>query len=156
VRRDTTEKPALICSACGASARRGAAKYCLDCGKLLSEGYQPLDTIRSGYGLQRAALNTVSDTPMVGENLFEPANSNAASQFAWACFVYSLVPYLGIVFVPFAVVSAFLGFAAASRKPEIGGGSQSLSILGMSILVLAFQLLLWWLLYVIPELGHNG
>ena len=39
----------LVCTACGAEARRGNAKFCLICGKLLKEDYQPLDTLRSSY-----------------------------------------------------------------------------------------------------------
>lgn len=156
MRRETAENITVSCSACGASAVRGSAKYCLVCGKLLAESYQPLDTIRSSYGLQRTVLNTGSETVVTGDNLFEPANHNAASQFAWACFVYSLVPYLGIFFIPFTIAAAFAGLVASSRRPQIGGGSQAMSILGMSVLVLAFQLLLWWLLYIIPELGHSN
>ena len=155
MRQETAEKTDLICSACGAAARRGTAKYCLDCGKYLAEGYQPLDTIRSSYGLQRAALNPVAE-PEVEAGLFAPPNSNNASQFAWACFVYSLVPYLGIIFVPVAVVSALIGLAAVSRRPEIGGANQAASVIGLSVLVLSFQILLWWLLYVIPQIGHGA
>ncbi|MDM7922698.1 MAG: hypothetical protein QUS14_10400 [Pyrinomonadaceae bacterium] len=153
MRRETAEKTELICSACGAAARRGTAKYCLDCGKYLAEGFQPLDTIRSSYGLQRASLSTAAK-PNVEHGLFAPTNANNASQFAWACFVYSLVPYLGTIFVPVAVVSALIGLAAVNRRPAIGGGNQAASVIGLSVLVLSFQILLWWLLYVIPQIGH--
>ncbi len=40
------------CSACGAEARRGDAQFCLICGKLLREDYQPLDSLRASYRLQ--------------------------------------------------------------------------------------------------------
>lgn len=144
------EDRALICSACGAEARRGSARFCLVCGKLLSEDYQPLDAIRSSHGLQRMSLTTAETET---EDLFEKEEKNTASQIAWACFVYSLVPYLGLLFVPLTFAAGGLGYFAAYRRPEIGGGGLASATVGLSFPVLAVQIFLWWLLYIIPELG---
>ena len=140
------------CSACGAEARRGNAKFCPVCGKLLREDYQPLDTLRASYRLQgksfefkRAEIEEVKD-------LFEQ-NKNLVSQSAWACLVYSMVPYLGILFIPFTFCIGGFGYISALRQPQIGGRKLALISITLSFVVLAVQIFLWWLLYIIPELG---
>lgn len=144
-------KRVATCSACGAETVRGSAKYCLVCGKLLSEDYQPLDAIRSSYGLQRTSLAAADSSR--AESLFDEEEPNPASHLAWACFVYSLVPYLGILFVPLTFAIGGAGYFAASRRPEIGGARVSFISMGLSVPVLAVQIFLWWLLYIIPEIG---
>ncbi len=143
----------LSCSACGAMGLRGSAKFCLVCGKLLAEDYQPLDSIRSSYGLQRMVLDTGSERFADAPGLFMSEYRNTASQLAWACFIYSLVPYLGILFVPVTIVFGVAGHSIASRRGETG--DRSLRAIALSFVVLAVQMLLWWLLYVIPTLGHQ-
>jgi hypothetical protein len=81
----------------------------------------------------------------------ESSGGNTAAEIAWASFVFSLVPYLGILFIPLTFATGIFGFVSASRRPEIGGEMLSLISLGLSIAVLAVQALLWWLLYVIPQ-----
>lgn len=117
------------------------------------EDYQPLDSIRASYGLQGKRFVFNSFTAGDGGRLFEE-NKNSISQTAWACTVYSMVPYLGILFVPFALVIAGVGYAAGRRAPEMGGRRLALISVGVSLLVLAVQILLWWLLYIIPELDQ--
>lgn len=69
---------------------------------------------------------------------------------AWASLVYSLVPYLGILFVPFALVASLIllvrGGEAARRGPRY---------IIFSLATGAFQIFLWWLLYFIPTVGAN-
>jgi hypothetical protein len=148
------EKKAVYgyCSACGAEARRIGAKFCPVCGKLVKEGYQPLDTIRASYGLQGRHLEF--DKPMREEpkNLFEE-NKNTVSQTAWACVVYSMVPYLGILFIPFAFLVGGFGYIVSYKRPQLGGRRLAVACIGLSVLVLAVQIVLWWLLYIIPEIG---
>lgn len=141
-----------VCVACGAETTRDTAKFCLVCGKLLREDYQPLDRIRSSYNLQGKSFGFLSKKKEVPEDLF-PVNRNPISETAWACCVYSFVPYLGILFIPFTFLIGSLGFAAYVRKPEIGGRQMSLASIGISFIVLAVQIFLWWLLYIIPEIG---
>lgn len=141
-----------ICVACGAKVARDTAKYCLVCGKLLKEDYQPLDRIRSSYNLQGKSFGFLSNKKETSDDLFE-INRNPVAETAWACCVYSFVPYLGILFVPFTFLIGSLGYAAVVRNPEIGGRKMSLASIGLSFIVLAVQIFLWWLLYIIPELG---
>ena len=69
------------------------------------------------------------------------------SSLAWACTVYSLVPYLGILFIPFTVV-----FSGVERA-RADANRRALIPLALSVPILAGQLTLWWLLYLIPEIG---
>ena len=66
---------------------------------------------------------------------------------------YSLVPYLGIVFCPGAVVLGTVGVVRSYRSQQLGGDSSrgacyASTIVG--VVVLAVQLLLWWILYQAP------
>ena len=144
----------LICSACGSEARRGNAKFCLTCGKFLREGYQPLDSLRASYRLQGKTFSLDEPKREEIQNLFEK-NENSVSETAWACVVYSFVPYLGILFVPFAFLVGSFGVLVSYRKPYLGGRRLSLVSIGLSFVVLVVQIFLWWLLYIIPELGKQ-
>lgn len=150
----------VFCAACGAAARRESAKFCQICGKFLNEGFQPLDSLRASYGMQGRSFDFQKNGEVVPsahegtevKNLFEQ-NKNQISQTAWACLVYSFVPYLGILFVPFTFFIGGFGYAAALRQPDIGGRRLALVSILLSFVVLAAQIFLWWLLYIIPELG---
>jgi hypothetical protein len=141
-----------ICSACGAEARRGNAKFCLICGKLLREDYQPLDTLRASYHLQGKSFEFQKPEIEEVKDLFEQ-NKNPISEMAWACLVYSFVPYLGILFIPFTFLIGGYGYLIALRQPHLGGRKLALISIVISFIVLAVQIFLWWLLYIIPELG---
>lgn len=145
----------MACNACGAEAQRGNAKFCLICGKLLREDYQPLDTLRASYRLQGKSF-LIENAPPREEvkDLFQ-INKNPVSETAWACFVYSLVPYLGILFIPLTLVVGSFGYAISFRQPHLGGRKLSLVSVGLSFVVLVVQIFLWWLLYIIPELGRQ-
>jgi ABC-type spermidine/putrescine transport system permease subunit II len=66
---------------------------------------------------------------------------------------YSLVPYLGILFCPGAVVLGTVGVVRSYRSREAGGDSSrgicyASTIVG--VVITAVQLLLWWVLYQAP------
>ena len=141
-----------VCSACGAEARRGNAKFCLICGKLLREDYQPLDTFRASYRLQGKSFEFQKPEIEEVKDLFAQ-NKNSISEMAWASLVYSFVPYLGILFVPFTFLIGGFGYVTALRQPHLGGRKLALISIVISFIVLAVQIFLWWLLYIIPEIG---
>ena len=67
--------------------------------------------------------------------------------------IYSLVPYLGIVFCPGAVLLGTLGVVRSYRSHQVSSESgrgvcYASTIIGL--VVLAVQLLLWWILYQVP------
>lgn len=146
-----------ICPACGAAARRENARFCLICGKILNEGYEPLDRLRASYNWQQRNLapnKTEKTEEAAAANLFEQ-NKNSVSQTAWACLVYSFVPYLGILFVPLTFLIGGFGYLNAVRQPQLGGRRLAVVSIWLSFAVLALQIFLWWLLYIIPEIGKQ-
>lgn len=86
------------------------------------------------------------------EQLFRQSGS-AISDSAWACTVYSLVPYVGIIFVPAAIAIGGFGYFNARRTREFEVARAALNAAGASIAVLSVQVMLWWLLYFVPEIG---
>ena len=144
----------VVCVACGTEARRDTAQFCLVCGKLLCEDYEPLDNLRASYRLQGQSFLVENARREEVVDLFEQ-NANTVSQMAWACFVYSLVPYLGILFIPLTFLVGGFGYFASLRQPHLGGRKLALISFGLSFVVLAIQIFLWWLLYIIPELGKQ-
>lgn len=143
-----------ICSACGANIIRQTARFCNTCGKILFEDYEPLDNLRSSYNLQGTSFGFEIEEIETQKPLFEK-NENQVAHTAWACLVYSMVPYLGILFIPFTFVIGGFGYAAAVRHPKIGGKKLALVSIGLSFVVLSVQMLLWWLLYIVPKLGRQ-
>ena len=148
--RDEGDEPE-ICAACGAEARRAFANYCSVCGKRIDEGYEPLDAIRASHNLTNLLITPVLHSEEA-KNLFEQ-DKNTISQTAWACVVYSMVPYLGILFLPFAFAVGSAGYVVSHRRPHLGGRRLSVICVILSVVILAVQLVLWWLLYIIPEVG---
>jgi len=75
----------------------------------------------------------------------------ALADIARAFATYSLVPYLGILFCPGAVVVGTVGVVKSYRSNETRQTRfvcYASTIVG--IVVLVIQLLLWWILYRVP------
>ena len=67
---------------------------------------------------------------------------------------YSLVPYLGIIFCPGAVLLGTVGVLRSYRSnQESRGVCYASTITG--VVVLAVQLLLWWILYQVPRWANG-
>ena len=143
-----------VCTACGAQTERRFAKYCRVCGKFLFEDYQPLDSLRASYRMQGKAIVFEKRREEEMETLFE-INENGVSQTAWACFVYSLVPYIGIIFIPLTFIFGGFGVLNFYQRPDLGGRKLAMVSMTLSFVVLALQIFLWWLLYIIPTLGRQ-
>jgi hypothetical protein len=64
---------------------------------------------------------------------------------------FSLVPYLGIIFCPAAVVLGAVGIVRSYRTPQV---SDSTAIYYVSAIVglgvLGIQVWFWWILYHVP------
>ncbi|MBX3268361.1 MAG: hypothetical protein KF831_16810 [Acidobacteria bacterium] len=151
---ETPIRTITVCSACGTSVRFSEEKFCPVCNKLLSEDYQPLDSLRSSYGLQRQTLQMGEAGVVSAEQVFGVRRENNLAELSWACFVYSLVPYLGILFIPVTFLLGTAAGIASVRRDDRAGMRLGFGTVAGSLPVLAVQILLWWLLYLIPELGH--
>lgn len=73
----------------------------------------------------------------------------AATARAFA--TYSLVPYLGILFCPGAVVVGTFGVVRSYSSPQMTAGRKVFYVSTVAgVIVLIAQLLLWWILYQVP------
>ena len=83
---------------------------------------------------------------------------SGAASLAFAFVTYALVPYLGILFCPGALVFGGVGLVRAWRAPQGGGGDARASALSIALGLLVFcvQLVLWWILYKVPEWARGA
>ena len=76
-------------------------------------------------------------------------NDIAATARAFA--TYSLVPYLGILFCPGAVVVGTFGVFRSYSSPGTRVARTTCYVsTAVGVIVLIAQLLLWWILYQVP------
>jgi hypothetical protein len=78
-------------------------------------------------------------------------NENGASSSSLACVAYALVPYIGILFCPGALLFGGVGLLRAWRTPHAGGRRESVLGVAFGVVILCAQLVLWWILYKVPE-----
>jgi hypothetical protein len=148
----------LVCPACGTPARRDDARFCATCGRCLGErAYLPADTLRASYHLQQRqpALirphaphrSCILRKRMPTAMGWSP-KSNHATQRALAFLNYALVPYLGLLFCPGAIIYGVVGLWRARYAPHHHGSAR---IAGRCILlglvISGAQVFLWWILY---------
>jgi hypothetical protein len=85
-------------------------------------------------------------------------NENNSAAIARAFATYALVPYLGILFCPGALLMGGVGVVKSYRFPGTGGAAtrnMGIAWLFVATMELAAQLTLWWLLYKVPELSRG-
>jgi hypothetical protein len=153
-----TNTPLRACPACGVAARRVEARFCSACGRSLDESYLPADALRASYSLhqRRAVSRSIvrkSGKPVKSSmsSILPAQNNNGASTTALAFVTYALVPYLGILFCPGALLMGGIGLYNYRRAPERGGRRASYFGLIFGLLIFCAQLFLWWILYKIPQ-----
>jgi hypothetical protein len=157
------------CAACGAAARREGARFCETCGRALDEEYFPTESLRASYSFERGAAaagpnrrregararRPPAARPRPRVEFMPPKRENGAAATGMAFVTYALVPYLGILFCPGALLMGGLGLWRASRAPHAGGRRAAALSLGLGLAVLCVQLVLWWVLYKVPEWTQN-
>ena len=79
--------------------------------------------------------------------------SGTARAFA----TYSLVPYLGIIFCPGAVLIGMMGVVRSYRSKQTSEGRHVCYISTIvGVVVLGIQIFLWWILYRVPAWAGAG
>lgn len=155
----SAEESTRHCPACGAEARE-QARFCATCGRALEGSYFPMDALRSSYHQQetyekelRKPFHKKRDkktkdkkgTDEIAGNFFG-TEKNSIAKMALALATYALVPYLGIIFCPCAVLFGGVGFVRSYRFPKHDGRRAAFISIFLGVLILWVQLLLWWLL----------
>jgi hypothetical protein len=146
------------CPACGTSVHRGEAQFCLTCGRELETAvYLPADSLRASYHWQQhhqAQLRykeAVKSTRRTTSRKIVTPNRNGASSTALAFATYALVPYLGILFCPGAVLMGSVGLIRQKRVPQLGGRNASYAGVVFGVMIFGAQVFLWWILYKVPQ-----
>jgi len=80
----------------------------------------------------------------------DEANKGSVANTARAFATYSLVPYLGILFCPGAVLMGGLGIVRSYQTSRDADSSTCYASMLVGLVVLAVQSLLWWVLYRVP------
>jgi hypothetical protein len=78
------------------------------------------------------------------------AQPGSVADTARAFATYSLVPYLGILFCPGAVLVSSVGIVRSYRAIQANGRRTCYASLLVGLIVLAVQSFLWWILYKVP------
>jgi len=162
--------PARACAACGARPRRGGARFCETCGRGLDEDYFPTERLRASYSFERRQAPAASNRAPEARRPrrvqvrgaarprldFMPSKKeNGAAATGLAFVTYALVPYLGILFCPGALLMGGLGLWRAGRAPDAVGRRAAALSLALGLVILCVQLVLWWVLYKVPEWARN-
>src|SRR3954462_7515599 len=154
---ESLSSPQRICAQCGVEARRVAARFCSACGRSLDESYLPADALRASYNphhrrpVSRGAGKSVKPVKNSLSSSLYPKNRTGASTTAMAFVTYALVPYLGILFCPGAVLMGGIGLFNFYSALARGGRRTSYLGITFGLLIFCAQLFLWWILYKIPQ-----
>ncbi len=136
------ERASLVCRSCGAAQRRASARFCVVCGSRLEHDYAPSSALRASYRF--APVRLLEDRASArGEAAH---TSDLCASTALAFMIYSLVPYVGIIFSPGALL---FGLAGLWRR-GVRHRASVVALVG-GALIFVFQVFLWWILYKIPE-----
>jgi hypothetical protein len=176
IERDGEAHPAAhedACGACGARPRRREARFCATCGRRLGTEYFPTDALRASYRFERRPAAPRRPTQASDERrrlqarlrpagtrdvraAMPPRSENGAVATALAFVTYALVPYLGILFCPGALLFGGVGLLRAWRAPHAGHARAAALSIALGLLVLCAQLLLWWILYKVPQWSRQA
>jgi len=143
------ETLALVCPACGARARRTNARFCATCGRGLKDNfYAPADSLLASYHLQhtRPAMLFMRETERAERAtlprwVFASEGNNAAA-IALILICSALVPFVGILFCPFAVLVGGFGLLEARFVPGTGGARLAVCCIVSGFLIAGAQILL--------------
>lgn len=76
---------------------------------------------------------------------------------ARAFVTYALVPYIGIIFCPGALLLGGVGYLRASRStPHTRDRRDAVASIALGLIVLCAQVALWWILYKAPEWSRQS
>lgn len=76
---------------------------------------------------------------------------NGVSSAAGAFATYSLIPYLGILFCPGAVAMGGVAVLQSWRRQDPDQRAAGYTSIAAGIVVSGVQLILWWMMYRVPE-----
>ena len=144
---------AAVCPACGTAARRVDAHFCVTCGRGLRESaYAPADSLLASYHQQHsrpamlfeARTNSVRVEAQPRAKMFDN-EGNTAAGIALVLVFSALVPYIGLLFCPLAIMAGGFGLFEARLMPRTGGTRLAAACIVFAFVIAGAQVLLWGL-----------
>jgi len=83
------------------------------------------------------------------------ADENKAVATAKAFATYAMMPFLGILFCPGALLLGSVGLINSRLRAKAVRNS-SLLLIAIATVELIAQLTLWWIMYKVPEWSHSS
>jgi hypothetical protein len=163
------------CPACGAAARRAAAKFCATCGRSFSDlDYRPADQLRASYRWRREDVASARHdnplaaiyehrrafaAPLAARRKFfprAPASEravddyrNAATETAFVLVAYCFIPLFGLVLAPCAVVFGCAGLVCARRSTHRRGSRAAAQSVAYGLALFGAQVFICWTLFAL-------
>ena len=140
---------APACPACGALARRDAARYCATCGRHLRErDYCPADALRASY--RWPGVTQHARRPRAHAVPVRRCVRNEQTARGYVFLSYAFVPLFGLVFC----VCAFACCAAGLRDARLEGhghaAAEARRGLTYAVLLAGAQTFIWLVAFVLP------
>lgn len=135
------------CAACGQVGNRLTARYCSACGQDLNSDFSPARSLMASYYQQRTrALAVVG---RVEPALGTIAREDGLTAFAFAFVTFSVVPFLGIMFCPIALLFSVCCFARRTTHARTELTKPAVAI-ALTLVISVAQIGLWWMLVQVP------
>ena len=83
-------------------------------------------------------------------------NISGVTATARAFVTYALVPYIGVIFCPGALLLGGVGLVRARRTPYMRDRRDAMVSIVFGLVVLCAQIALWWVLYKVPEWSRQS
>lgn len=143
----TAADATVTCPACGARARRAAARYCATCGRGLREReYAPADLLRASYRWPSIAPRPRAHAGAAP--LWRQRNEQTARGYVFLA--YSLVPVVGVVFCACAFVCCAAGLRAARHGGRSAEAVAARRGVAYAVLLAGAQTLIWLVAFILP------
>ena len=140
------------CPACGALARRAAARYCATCGRHLREReYSPADSLRASYRWPSIMPPPARHPPThatAAAPLWRHGNELTARGYVFLA--YALFPFVGLVFCVCAYVYCKAGLRDALACRREHAASEARRGMVYAVLLGGVQTFIWLVAFVLP------
>lgn len=142
------------CAACGSGASRSGARFCSTCGHSLSGDYAPAALLQASYHQRRMAAFGASLNSEPAALMISRQNNLTAGAFAFVTF--SVVPFLGVLFCPFALLLGMCSWLQSTRHPNPIRTVRPAIAVALAVVISGVQLSLWWMLVNVTTMAGPG
>lgn len=143
----TTAAGPPTCPACGAPARRAAARYCATCGRgLRVRDYTPADQLRASYRWPNVTPRPRAHA--TAAPLWRHRNEQTARGYVFLA--YALIPFVGVVFCACAFACCAAGLRAARLSRHHAEAAAARRGVAYAALLAGAHTFVWLVAFVLP------